>query len=167
MYQKFSKHVQEFHRAGLPRCKNMWRIFFVLLARSGVWLLFNGLWALLFSLFYVIREFDKCLHQGWAHRALNEHYIKGGKHLYDPAEMETFFNKHAPGLFAQLYKSILNDDKEKLSKKRMEMQKTRVVSLLHNLSFFRNQVYVFIPRSLFLSYIRIYTYKKHQCFSRF
>ena len=68
------------------------------------------------------------------HRALNEHYRIGGKHLYDPAEMETFSNKYAPGLFAQLYKSILNDDKEKPSKKHMEMQKTRVVSLLHNLS---------------------------------
>ena len=68
------------------------------------------------------------------HRALNEHFIKGGKHLCDPAEMETFPNKHAPGLFAQLNKSILNDYKEKPSKKHMEMQKTRVVSLLHNLS---------------------------------
>ena len=51
---------------GLPRCKNLWHFFFVLLARSGVWLLFNGLLALLFSLFYVIREFDKFLHRGWA-----------------------------------------------------------------------------------------------------
>ena len=93
-------------------------------------------------------EFNKHVQQ--FHRALNEHYRKGGKHLYDPAEMETFSNKHAPGLFAQLYKSILNDDKEKPSKKRMEMQKTRVVSLLHNLSFFCNQGYVFTPRDLSL-----------------
>ena len=35
--------------------------FFVFLARAGVWLLFNGLLALLF---YVIREFDKFLHRG-------------------------------------------------------------------------------------------------------
>ena len=59
------------------------------------------------------------------HRALNEYYRKGGKHLYDQAEMETTSDKHAPGLFAQFYKSILDDDKEK----RMEMQKTRVVSI--------------------------------------
>ena len=67
---------------------------------------------------------------------------RGGNHLYDPAEMETFSDKHAPELLAQLYKSILNDDKEKPSKICMEMQKTRsrVVSLLHNLTFFRNQV---------------------------
>ena len=50
----------------LPRCKNLWHFFFVLLARSGVWLLFNGLLALLFSFFEVIREFDKFLYRGWA-----------------------------------------------------------------------------------------------------
>lgn len=77
------------------------------------------------------------------HGALNDYYTKGGKHLYDPVEMETFCNKHAPGLFTQLYKSILNDEKEKPSKKRMDMQKMRVVSLLHNFSFFRNQVLCF------------------------
>ena len=32
--------------------------FFVSLARVGVWLLYNGLLVLLFSLFYVILEFD-------------------------------------------------------------------------------------------------------------
>ena len=93
-------------------------------------------------------EFNKHVQQ--FHRALNEHYRKGGKHLYDPTEMETFSNKHAPGLFAQLYKSILNDDKEKPSKKHMEMQKTRVVSLLITQSQLHgNQVYVSIPRGLF------------------
>ena len=35
--------------------------FFVLLARAGVCLLVNDLLALLFSLFYVIREFDRFL----------------------------------------------------------------------------------------------------------
>ena len=65
------------------------------------------------------------------HRAVNEHYRKGGKHLYDHADMENFSNNHAPGLFAQLYKSILNDYKEKPSKKHMEMQKTRAVSYTH------------------------------------
>ena len=56
--------------------------------------------------------------------------------------MEAFCDQHAPGLFGQLYKSIVNDDKDKPSKKRLEIQKTRVVSMLHNLSFFRNQVQV-------------------------
>ena len=49
---------------GLPRCKNLSHFFFVLLACVGVWLLFNGLLALLFSLFYVICKFDKFLHRG-------------------------------------------------------------------------------------------------------
>ena len=39
---------------GLPRCKNLWHFFFVLLARSGVWLLFNGLLALF--VFFVLRH---------------------------------------------------------------------------------------------------------------
>ena len=79
---------------------------------------------------------------------MNEHYRKGGKHLYDPAEMETFSNKHAPGLFAQLYKSILNDDKEKPSKKHGNAENKSCVivtqSQLHG-----NQVYILIPRGLF------------------
>ena len=49
----------------LLRCKNLWHFFFVFLARAGVWVLFNGLLAPFF-LFYVIREFDKFLHRGWA-----------------------------------------------------------------------------------------------------
>ena len=56
--------------------------------------------------------------------------------------MEAFCDQHAPGLFGQLYKCIVNDDKEKPSKKRLEIQKARVVSMLHNLSLFCNQVQV-------------------------
>ena len=76
------------------------------------------------------------------HRALTEHYSQRGKHLQDPAEMEAFCDQHAPGLFGQLNKSMVNDEKEKPFKKRLEIQKTRVVSMLHNLSFFCNQVQV-------------------------
>ena len=49
--------------SSLPQCKNLWYFFFVSLARAGVWLLFNGLLALLFSFFHVICEFDRFLHQ--------------------------------------------------------------------------------------------------------
>ena len=71
-------------------------------------------------------------------RALTEPYSQlGGKHLY---EMDAFCDQHAPGLFGQLNKSILNDEKEKPSKKHLKIQKTRVVSMLHNFSFFCNQV---------------------------
>ena len=45
---------------GLPRLITC-DIFSVSLARAGVWLLFNDLLALSFSLFYVIREFDRFL----------------------------------------------------------------------------------------------------------
>ena len=45
----------------------------------------------------------------------------GGKHLYDPAEMEAFCDQHAPGLFGQLNKSIVNDEKEKPSKKHLKI----------------------------------------------
>ena len=37
--------------------------FFVSKAPASVWFLFNGILALLVSLFYVIREFDRFLHQ--------------------------------------------------------------------------------------------------------
>lgn len=39
----------------------------VSLARAGVCLLLNGLLLLLFSFFYIIREFDKFLHLGCQH----------------------------------------------------------------------------------------------------
>ena len=99
----------------------------------------------MFCTFLGESEFNKHVQQ--FHRALNEHYREGGKHLYDPAEMETFSNKHAPGLFAQLYKSILNDDKEKPSKKHGNAEDKSCVivtqSQLHG-----NQVYVLILRGL-------------------
>jgi len=47
---------------GLPRCIYL----FVSFARAGVYLSFNGLLALLFSLIYAIREFDRFSHRGSA-----------------------------------------------------------------------------------------------------
>ena len=38
--------------------------FFVSSARAEVWSLFNGLMALFFSLFHIIREFHRFLHRG-------------------------------------------------------------------------------------------------------
>lgn len=54
--------------------------------------------------------------------------------------MESFCEVHAPGLFTDVYTAIYNDDKRKPSKKRESLQRSRVVALLHSLSFFRNQV---------------------------
>ena len=45
---------------GIKTCE----FFFVPLARAEVWLSYNGLLALLFSLFYVTRKFDRLLHRG-------------------------------------------------------------------------------------------------------
>lgn len=75
------------------------------------------------------------------HKAITLHYAKGGKHLYDPAAMKVFSDECAPGLFGEIYQAILNDEKEKPSLKRVALQKGRVVSMLHSLSFFRNQVH--------------------------
>ena len=86
------------------------------------------------------------------HRALTEPYSQlWGKHLYDPAEMEAFCDQHAPRLFGQL-NNIVNDEKEKPSKKHLKIQKTRVVSMLHNPIFvFCNQVQV-----IYICYFRSY-----------
>ena len=75
------------------------------------------------------------------HKALTLALRKRGKHLYDPAAMKVFSDECAPGLFGEIYKAIPNDDKDKPSLRRVEVQKVRVVSMLHSLSFFRNQVH--------------------------
>ena len=46
--------------------KNLWYFFFVSFTPAGVWLLFNGVLALLLSLFYNTCGFDRFLHHGWA-----------------------------------------------------------------------------------------------------
>ena len=56
----------------------------------------------------------------------------------NPVEMEKFANEHAPGLFDALLATI--SDGKDVSKKRKETQKTRTVAVLHQLSYFRNQV---------------------------
>ena len=54
--------------------------------------------------------------------------------------MEKFCESAAPGLFEDIFTAIYNDNKQAPSAKRTKLQRTRVVALLHNLSFFRNQV---------------------------
>jgi len=72
------------------------------------------------------------------HQNLTKHYLNGGLRLYDPVEMEKFSNEHAPGLFNALLATI--SDGKDVSKKRKETQKIRTVAVLHQLSYFRNQV---------------------------
>ena len=74
------------------------------------------------------------------HTALTRHYANGGISLYDPSKMESFCEEHSPGIFQDIYEAIFNDDKRTPSSKRRNLQRTRVVAVLHNLGFFRNQV---------------------------
>lgn len=87
--------------------------------------------------------FSTLVHQ--FHKSLVNHYTKGGKHLYDPDEMEKFCDEHSPGLFEDIFYSIYNDEKDSPSTKRTNLQRIRVVAVLHNLSFFRNQVWLLFP----------------------
>ena len=75
------------------------------------------------------------------HKSLVKYYSQGGRHLYNPDEMEKFCESAAPGLFDDIFTAIYNDDKQAPSNKRTKLQRARVVALLHNLSFFRNQVW--------------------------
>ena len=60
--------------------------------------------------------------------------------MYDPDEMEKFCYVNAPGLFEDIFIAIYNEEKDTPSNKRTNLQRVRVVAILHNLSFFRNQV---------------------------
>ena len=74
------------------------------------------------------------------HKALTRHYANGGASLSDPSKLESFCDEHSPGMFEEIHEAIFNDDKREPSAKRRSLQRTRVVAVLHNLSFFRNQV---------------------------
>ena len=75
------------------------------------------------------------------HKSLVKYYSQGVRHLYNPDEMEKFCESATPGLFDDIFSAMYNDDKQAPSAKRTKSQQTRVVALLHNLSFFRNQVW--------------------------
>ena len=57
--------------------------------------------------------------------------MNGGHHLYDPSEMDTFCEIHAPGLLDEIYMytSMLNESKEIPTAKRKELQRVRTVPL--------------------------------------
>jgi len=75
------------------------------------------------------------------HKALNLYYEDNGPSLYDPQEMRKFADRCAPGLFNQLHDCIKNDcGSREASSERLQQQLQRTVSILHSLSFFRNQV---------------------------
>ena len=74
------------------------------------------------------------------HKHLTKHYEKGGAKLYNPDVMEKFCHQNAPGLFYDVLQIIRNDEKGQMSKRREETQRQRVVAILHQFSYFRNQV---------------------------
>lgn len=91
-------------------------------------------------LFYVTgnERFD-CLFKRF-HSAFYNYNRNGGKDLFKPKEMEAFCKTAAPGLFEVILESIVNNENHEPSKARVEKQKKRVVSLLHSMSYFRDQV---------------------------
>lgn len=72
------------------------------------------------------------------------HYAEGGK-LYGPDEMEKFCDVHDPGLFENIFHTILNDKKQLPSTNSCNLQCIREVALQHNLRFFRNHVWSSFP----------------------
>ena len=81
------------------------------------------------------------------HKCLSKHYKDGGQRLYNPADMEKFANKCTPGLFNHALCLVKNDEKQQLSQKRHKILRLRVVALLHQLSYFRNQVCITIIKN--------------------
>lgn len=69
-------------------------------------------------------------------RALLQHQVQNSDSLYEPGEMKEFLEKHAPGLFDVILKSILRDD-PRLSAEHRTLQEKRTVVLLHTIAYFR------------------------------
>ena len=80
------------------------------------------------------------------HKRLTNHYENGGARLYNPDVMERFCQTNAPGLFSELLQVIRNDEKGEISKRRADTQRQRVVAILHQFSYFRNQVCCNTPK---------------------
>lgn len=53
------------------------------------------------------------------HKSLVKYYSQGGRHLYNPDEMEKFCESAAPGLFDDIFTAIYNDDKQALYKQHL------------------------------------------------
>ena len=69
-------------------------------------------------------------------KGLLAHCNTGGDKLYNPDLMRPFAERHAPGLYDLLLRSITRND-DRVSDKHKDLQEQRVVALLHILSYFR------------------------------
>ena len=79
---------------------------------------------------YLVERFQRALLQH--HQVQNSDSFS----LYEPGEMKEFSEKHAPGLFDVILKSILRDD-PRLSAEDRTLQEKRTVVLLHTIAYFR------------------------------
>lgn len=77
---------------------------------------------------YLVERFQRAL--------LQNHQVQNSDSLYEPGEMKEFSEKHAPGLFDVILKSILRDD-PRLSAEHRTLQAKRTVVLLHTIAYFR------------------------------
>lgn len=80
------------------------------------------------SVDYLVERFQRAL--------LQHHQVQNSDSLYEPGEMKEFSEKHAPGLFDVILKSILRDD-PRLSAEHRTLQEKRTVVLLHTIAYFR------------------------------
>ena len=72
--------------------------------------------------------------------AFRHHVPRNGK-LYNPSEMESFWEEISPGLFSQIEKTITSDYSSTLdSERRAALRRTRLVGELHRLAYLGNQV---------------------------
>lgn len=67
--------------------------------------------------------------------SLYKHYGTEQGNLYDPRDMQEFAAKHSPGLWETLLKA-LTGDRGALTSERADLQKRRIVALLHILFLF-------------------------------
>ena len=58
--------------------------------------------------------------------------------------MEKYFEIHAPGLFDEIYTSVLNESKEIPAAEQKELQQIRTVALMHSLIFYRNRYLILV-----------------------
>lgn len=74
--------------------------------------------------------------------SLYKHYEHEQSNLYDPKDMQEFAAKHSPGLWETLVRA-LSGDRGVQTTERVDLQKRRIVALLHILAYFRLVVKLF------------------------
>lgn len=68
--------------------------------------------------------------------SIYKYYENEQGNLYDPKDMQEFADKHSPGLWETLLRA-LSGDRGVQTTERVDLQKRRIVALLHVLAYFR------------------------------